>query len=94
MCIDDGNDYLGALDILEELLDKDKSVIAYHIGLGQALVALDQTSDAIKIFERALELFPRNIPLVIEYGERLRLTADADSRFAQLLKVGLEDHTA
>lgn len=64
-------DYLGALDIFEELLDKDKSVIAYHIGLGQTLVALDQTSDAIKIFERALKLFPRNIPLVIEYGERL-----------------------
>jgi len=64
-------DYLGALDIFEDLLDKDKSVIAYHIGLGQTLVALDQTSDAIKTFERALELFPRNIPLVIEYGERL-----------------------
>jgi len=64
-------DYLGALDIFEELMDKDKSVIAYHIGLGQTLVALDQTSDAIKVFERALELFPRNIPLVIEYGERL-----------------------
>jgi len=64
-------DYFGALDIFEELLDKDKSVIAYHIGLGQTLVALDQTSDATKIFERALELFPRNVPLVIEYGERL-----------------------
>ncbi|MCO4811634.1 MAG: M48 family metallopeptidase [Gammaproteobacteria bacterium] len=64
-------DYLGALDIFEELLDKDKSVIAYHIGLGQTLVALDQTSDAIRTFEQALELFPRNIPLVIEYGERL-----------------------
>lgn len=64
-------DYLGALDIFEELLDKDKSVIAYHIGLGQTLVSLDQTSDAVSTFERALELFPRNIPLVIEYGERL-----------------------
>jgi predicted Zn-dependent protease len=64
-------DYLGALDIFQELLDKDQSVIAYHIGLGQTLVALDQTSDATKVFERALELFPRNVPLVIEYGERL-----------------------
>ena len=59
------------MPIFEELLDKDKSVIAYHIGLGQTLVALDQTSRALDIFERALELFPRNVPLVIEYGERL-----------------------
>jgi predicted Zn-dependent protease len=63
--------YFSALPIFEELLDKDKSVIAYHIGLGQTLVALDQTSRALDIFERALELFPRNVPLVIEYGERL-----------------------
>ena len=63
--------YFAALPIFEELLEKDKSVIAYHIGLGQTLVALDQTSKALDIFERAVELFPRNVPLVIEYGERL-----------------------
>ena len=63
--------YFAALPIFEDLLDKDKSVIAYHIGLGQTLVALDQTGRALDIFERALELFPRNVPLVIEYGERL-----------------------
>ena len=60
-----------ALPIFESLLEKDKSVIAYHIGLGQTLVALDQWSDAIEVFEKALALFPRNVPLVIEYGERL-----------------------
>jgi predicted Zn-dependent protease len=60
-----------ALPILTDLLDKDQSVIAYHIGLGQTLVALDQWSDAVELFERALDLFPRNVPLVIEYGERL-----------------------
>ena len=63
--------HFSALPIFEELLEKDKSVIAYHIGLGQTLVALDQWGDAVEIFERALELFPRNVPLVIEYGERL-----------------------
>ena len=65
-----GNNF-AALPIFEELLEKDKSVIAYHIGLGQTLVALDQTSRALDIFERAVELFPRNVPLIIEYGERL-----------------------
>jgi predicted Zn-dependent protease len=63
--------YYEALPIFEELLEKDKSVIAYHIGLGQTLVALDQWSDAVDVFEKALALFPRNVPLVIEYGERL-----------------------
>jgi len=63
--------YFDALPIFEDLLDRDKSVIAYHIGLGQTLVALDQWSEAVDVFERALQLFPRNVPLVIEYGERL-----------------------
>jgi len=60
-----------ALDIFNELLDDDKSVIAYHIGLGQTLVALDQPRDAIDTYERAIALFPRNVPLVLDYGERL-----------------------
>jgi predicted Zn-dependent protease len=63
--------YYEALPVFEELLEKDKSVIAYHIGLGQTLVALDQWSTAIDVFEKALALFPRNVPLVIEYGDRL-----------------------
>ena len=63
--------HFAALPIFEELLEKDQSVIAYHIGLGQSLVALDQWSEAVEIFERALALFPRNVPLVVEYGERL-----------------------
>jgi predicted Zn-dependent protease len=60
-----------ALDILEDLLDKDPKVIAYHIALGETLVTLDQPRDALAAFERALALFPRNVPLVISYGERL-----------------------
>jgi predicted Zn-dependent protease len=63
--------YYEALPIFEALLEQDKSVIAYHIGLGQTLVALDQWSTAVDVFEQALALFPRNVPLVIEYGERL-----------------------
>jgi predicted Zn-dependent protease len=78
-------DYFGAIEIFNDLLDKDKSVIAYHIGVGQALVALDQYSDAIETFERALELFPRNVPLVIEYGERLIELGQPQKAHAMLL---------
>jgi predicted Zn-dependent protease len=60
-----------ALDILEDLVDKDPKVIAYHIALGETLVDLDQPRDAIEAFDRALGLFPRNVPLVIAYGESL-----------------------
>jgi predicted Zn-dependent protease len=63
--------YWDALDIFQELLDDNKSVIAYHIGLGQTLVALDQPRDALETYERAIALFPRNVPLVIDYGEHL-----------------------
>lgn len=64
-------DHYRALPIFEDLLKNDPSVIAYHIGLGQALVALDQWSDATEVFERAIRLFPRNVPLVVEYADRL-----------------------
>ena len=63
--------HFDALPIFEDLLDRNKSVIAYHIGLGETLVALDQWSDATALFENALELFPRNVPLVVEYADRL-----------------------
>ena len=63
--------YWQALEIFRELLEEDKTVIPYHIGLGQTLVALDQPRDAIETYERALALFPRNVPLVLDYGERL-----------------------
>lgn len=74
-----------ALDIFQELLDADKSVIAYHIGLGQSLVALDRPSDAVKAYERALALFPRNMPLVLDYGERLLQLGQPEKAHALLL---------
>ncbi|NNC64503.1 MAG: tetratricopeptide repeat protein [Gammaproteobacteria bacterium] len=74
-----------ALDIYKDLLEKDKSVIAYHIGLGQTLVALDQPRDARATYERALELFPRNVPLVLDYGERLLQLGEAQKAHAMLL---------
>lgn len=77
--------HFDALKIFEELLGKDKSVIAYHIGLGQAQVAIDHYDDAIETFERAIELFPRNVPLVIEYGDRLIELGQARKAHAMLL---------
>jgi predicted Zn-dependent protease len=74
-----------ALDIFNDLLEKDKAVIAYHIGLGQTLVALDQPNDALKAYERALALFPRNVPLVLDYSERLLQLGQAKKAHTLLL---------
>ncbi len=77
--------YWQALDIFNDLLKADKSVTAYHIGLGQTLVALDQPGDALKAYERALALFPRNVPLVLDYSERLLQLGQAKKAHTLLL---------
>ncbi|MEX2496787.1 MAG: M48 family metalloprotease [Woeseia sp.] len=57
--------------IFEELASKDQKVIAYHIGLAQSQLALEQVDAAQATFRRAQELFPRNVPLVVHYAEAL-----------------------
>lgn len=57
--------------IFEELLESNQKVIAYHIGAGQTQLALEQNDRGIATFERAVKLFPRNVPLIIHYGEWL-----------------------
>ena len=71
--------------IFEDLINKDKKVIAYHIGLGQAQLALENYAAGRETFDRALELFPRNVPLVINYGELLLQLGKADEAHAMLL---------
>ncbi|MEX2123105.1 MAG: M48 family metalloprotease [Woeseia sp.] len=63
--------------IFEELANKDQKVIAYHIGLAQSQLALEQIDEARATFNRARELFPRNVPLVVHYAEALLQLGDA-----------------
>lgn len=74
-----------AVDILRELVDKDPKVIAYHIALGEALVALELPRDARDVFDNALGLFPRNVPLVVSYGEQLLTLGRAEEAHTLLL---------
>ena len=60
-----------ATRIFEELANKDPQIIAYHIGLADSQLAADLINDSLDTFDRALELFPRNLPLVIHYSEAL-----------------------
>ncbi len=69
--------HLEANRIFEELVDNDQEVIAYHIGLAQSELALEKSRDAVASFERAKELFPRNVPLVVHYADALLQLGDA-----------------
>ena len=77
--------HLDARRIYEDLLSGDQKVIAYHIGLGQSQLDLEQYSAGAKTFDRAVELFPRNVPLVVMYGEHLIRLGRADEAHELLL---------
>jgi predicted Zn-dependent protease len=71
--------------IFEDLIESDKKVIAFHIGLGQSQLALERYAAGRRTFDRAVELFPRNVPLVIHYGELLLQLGQADAAHTMLL---------
>lgn len=71
--------------IFEELVNKDPKVIPYHVGLAQTQLALEQVPQARATFERARELFPRNVPLTIHYAEALLQLGEAQRAHQMLL---------
>jgi predicted Zn-dependent protease len=62
---------LEANRIFEELANRNPEVIAYHIGLADSQLALEAIDESRETFEKALRLFPRNVPLTIHYAEAL-----------------------
>lgn len=71
--------------IFEELANREPEVIAYHIGLADAQLAMEAIDESVDTFERARELFPRNVPLVIHYAEALLKLGHADKAHEILL---------
>ena len=71
--------------IFEELANREPEVIAYHIGLADAQLAMEAIDESVATFERARELFPRNVPLVIHYAEALLKLGHADKAHEMLL---------
>ena len=71
--------------IFEDLLEQDQKVIAYHIGLAESQLAMENYAASQDSFERAVELFPRNVPLVIHYAEALLQTGNAKEAHRLLL---------
>lgn len=77
--------HVDANHIFEDLIERDRKVIAYHIGLGETQLALEQYDVGFATFDRALKLFPRNVPLVIHYGEWLVRLDRAEEAHKMLL---------
>jgi len=77
--------YYKAFDIIEYLMERNPKVIAYHIALGNTQVKLGRSDEGIATFEEALSLFPRNVPLVVAYAERLLDLQQAEKAHAILL---------
>lgn len=74
-----------ANQIFSALLANDEKVIAYHIGLGETQLELEQYATGRATFDRAVKLFPRNVPLVITYGEFLLRLGEPNRAHALLL---------
>jgi predicted Zn-dependent protease len=74
-----------AVPLMRELLAARQDLIAYHVGLGQALLGNRQTGEALRIFAQALELFPRNVPLTTHYSQALIETGEPEQAHAMLL---------
>jgi predicted Zn-dependent protease len=60
-----------AAAILRELVAQQEGLTILHASLGQAQMAAGQQEQALATLERAIELFPRNVPLSVRYAEAL-----------------------
>lgn len=64
-------DYRQARESFEGMLERNPSVIHFHTGLAMAQIGLGQSAEAFQTYERAMRLFPRNVPLTVHYAEAL-----------------------
>jgi predicted Zn-dependent protease len=60
-----------AVRVLKGLRDRQPSVMQFHTALGQAEQASNDYPAAIATLKQARELFPRNVPITVRYGEVL-----------------------
>jgi predicted Zn-dependent protease len=76
-----------AVGTLRELLGSYPQITALYGALGQALQADHQSDAALANFERAMALFPRNVPLAVRYADTLMQTGHSAQAHVLLLDV-------
>jgi predicted Zn-dependent protease len=60
-----------AISILKKLRDGDDRVMQYHTALGQAFSYSGDNEQALAVFDQAMRLFPRNVPITVRYADAL-----------------------
>lgn len=78
-------DYDNAERMFRDLSEQDPSVMAYRIGRAEALMAAGLDDQALAVYREANAVAPRNIPLVISYGQALIVTGKPAEAHALLL---------
>jgi beta-barrel assembly-enhancing protease len=60
-----------ALKILTPLMQQHEDLTLLHAALGQAQAKAGRVKEALATFQRAEQLFPRNVPVTVRYAETL-----------------------
>lgn len=79
------NQYREAAAIFGELLAENDAATPLHSAYAQALYMSGDKAAALRVYEQAMELFPRNIPLTVRYAETLLRHGDAQEAHDILL---------
>jgi predicted Zn-dependent protease len=74
-----------AIPVLQYLLARRPDVILYHSALGQAFLAAGRVDAARTTLEKAMNLFPRSVPITMRYAETLLRAGDAKRAHLVLL---------
>ncbi|MSQ92861.1 MAG: tetratricopeptide repeat protein, partial [Gammaproteobacteria bacterium] len=76
-----------AIPILQDMLARRPDVTLYHVALGQAYLAAGRIDAARATLEKAMSLFPRNVPVTMRYAETLM--RDGDPKQAHIVLLDL-----
>jgi predicted Zn-dependent protease len=82
-----GNQAHAAVRTLHELQEAHPELTFLYAAYGQALEADKQHDASLALFERAVKLFPRNVPIAVRYAETLMQTGRAKQAHDVLLDV-------
>ncbi len=78
------NDAASAVETLRQLVDANPGVTIFHSALGEAQMAAGDQAGALRTFEHAVALYPRNVPVTVRYAETL-MKADRAGKAHQVL---------